>query len=371
MKKFFLKPNFTRNLILAIILISTVILNFLHLYGGNQYPSVHALCPAGGLENFWAFIGGRSNISKIFSGTMTLFFFTLVFALFFGRGFCGNFCPFGALFEFIAKIKKKKIEISPQIDKYLRYLKYLVLILITFMAWKTATLWISPFDPYAAFAHLGSGSEILTEMPIALIFLLLILIASIFINRFFCRYLCPAGALYALISKISFLKIKRSPCLDCKACSRTCPMGINVKNLEEIKGGECIACGQCINTCPDSNKYLGFYLFGKKIKTLSFVLITVLLFFFSLFIFNSTGLLRLSIPNIEKIEETKDYIKFADLKGSMSIELGAQYTGASLPEFYKLMKIPKSVPKETLLKEVSEIILGYDFHVIKSSVVNK
>ena len=368
MKNFIKKPNFVRNSILILILLGTIVLNFLHLYGGNQYPSVHALCPTGGLENFWAFIGGRSNVSKIFSGTMTLFFFTLVFALFFGRSFCGNICPFGALFEFIAKIKKKKIEISPSIDKYLRYIKYLVLFFITYMAWKTASIWISPYDPYAAFAHLGTGQEILTEMPIGFIFLVLLIIASVFVNRFFCRYVCPAGALYALISKFSFLKIKRNPCLNCGTCTRTCPMGIDVKNLKEIKGGECIACGQCINNCPDSNKYLGFYLFGKKIKTLSLVLITVLSFFFSLFVFNSIGLLRFSIPSIQKVEETKEYLKFSDLKGSMSIELGAQYTGKNLSEFYKLMKIPETVLKETLLNEISKTVPGYDFHVIKSGI---
>jgi ferredoxin len=143
-------------------------------------------------------------------------------------------------------------------------------------------------------------------------------------------------------------------------------MGIDVKNLKEIKGGECIACGQCVNSCPDSNKYLGFYLFGKKITTLNFVLITVFSFFSAIFIFNAIGLLRLSVPNIEKIEETQDYIKFADLKGSMSIELGAKYVGKSLADFYKLMEIPTTIPATTLLKDISTIIPGYDFHIIKS-----
>ena len=369
MKNIFKRSNNTRNVILIFILIGTIVLNFLHLYGGNQYPSVHAICPNGGLENLWAFIGGRSNISKIFSGTMTLFFLTIIFTLIFGRSFCGNICPFGALFEFIGKIKKKKLKIPPQIDKYLRNLKYLVLILVTYMAWKTATLWISPFDPYAAFAHLGTGNEILTEMPIGFFILILLIIASIFINRFFCRYLCPAGALYALISKISFLKIKRNSCINCGTCTKSCPMGIDVKNQKEIKGGECIACDQCISNCPNSKKYIGFVLFGKKMKSINFIIITVLIFFVSLIILNFSGHLRLSIPSIQKIEETKNYIKFADLKGSMSIDLGAQYTGKNLSDFYKLMKIPESVSKETLLKEVSGIIPGYDFHVAKSSVV--
>ena len=82
--------RYVRWIILAVILIGTAIIHFLHINGGAVYPSVHAVCPLGGLENLWAWVGGQANLQKLFSGTMTLFFFTLVFALLFGRAFCGN-----------------------------------------------------------------------------------------------------------------------------------------------------------------------------------------------------------------------------------------------------------------------------------------
>jgi len=151
---------------LAVILGGTMVIHYLHITGGAMYPSVHAVCPLGGLENLWSWIGGRANLQKLFSGTMTLFFFTLIFAVVFGRAFCGYICPFGALQEFIGKIKKKKINPSRKADRILRLTKYVVLAVITVMAWITATIWISPYDPWSAFAHIWKGGGLLKEMPI-------------------------------------------------------------------------------------------------------------------------------------------------------------------------------------------------------------
>jgi polyferredoxin len=361
------KSGIVRTIILAVILAGTIILEALHLYGGSSYPSVHAICPLGGLENLWTWFAGQGNLQKLFSGTMTLFFLTFIFAIIFGRSFCGNICPFGSLFEFFGKLFPRKFTIPKKIDKILRYLKYVVLIVITFMAWKTATLWISPYDPYAAFAHLWKGSEVFEEYLVGFIILVVVLVLSLFYDRFFCKYLCPAGALYGILSKISPLKVKRNPCINCGKCTKVCPMNIEVDKVHTVTSAECIACGKCITTCPDAKKYIGFKFFTKKISTLAVVLVTVGIFFGSIFIFDRLGLYQVSIPPIEKIEETGEYIKIADLRGSMTIEEGAQYTGIELAKFYETMEIPTTVPKETQLKSVVNYVEGYDFHVIKAS----
>lgn len=361
------KKGLVRTVILAVILLGTVILEILHLYGGNTYASAHAVCPLGGLENLWAWFAGQGNLQKLFSGTMTLFFLTLVFALFFGRSFCGNICPFGALFEFIGKFKKTKWIIPSKVDKILRYLKYVVLVFITYMAWKTATLWISPYDPYAAFAHIWKGSEVLEEYFIGTIILIALVILSIFYDRFFCKYLCPAGAIYAIISKISPLKVKRNPCIDCKKCTKVCPMNIDVASQGIVKSSECIACGKCVDVCPDANKYIGFRFWGKKISPLFILLLTVGIYFGSLFVLDKAGLYQVSVPSIKQVQETGEKIKISDLRGSMSIEEGAIYTGMKLDEFYAKMEIPKSVPSDTLLKSISSLVPGYDFHAMKAT----
>lgn len=365
------KNGFIRGIILAIILGGTVLFEFLHLYGGSSYPSAHAVCPLGGLENLWAWFAGKSNLQKLFSGTMTLFFFTLIFALIFGRSFCGNICPFGSLFEFFGKLKKKKLVMPIKIDKILRYLKYIILILITFMAWQTATLWVSPYDPFAAFAHMWKGTEVLNEYFIGFVILIISLVLSLFYDRFFCKYLCPAGALYALISKISPFKIKRNPCIDCGKCTKVCPMNIDVAKCDTIKSAECIACGKCIHVCPNSKRFIGFKFLSKTVKPLVAIIVTVVIFFGSIMIFDAIGLYQVSVPSIAEVEQEGKFIKIGDLRGSMTIELGAKYTGKALSDFYTIMEIPTSVPKDTLLKNVNTYVDGYDFHVMKAKKSNE
>lgn len=360
------RSGLIRGIILAVILGATILFEILHLYASSSFPSVHAVCPLGGLENLWTWFAGQANLQKLFSGTMTLFFLTLIFALIFGRSFCGNICPFGALFEFIGKIKAKKINIPYTLDRILRYLKYVVLIFLTYMAWKTATLWISPYDPYAAFAHVWKGSEVLGENLIGFIILVFVLAASVFVDRFFCKYLCPAGALYGVISKISPLKVKRNPCINCGKCTKICPMNIDVAKCDTVTSAECIACGKCIRTCPNSKEYIGIKFFKKTVKPLAVVLITVAVFFGSIFVLDQLGLYQVSLPTIEQLENSGDYINIGDLRGSMTIEQGAQYTGKTLEEFYEIMEIPTSIPKETQLKSVSLFVDGYDFHTIKA-----
>ena len=344
-----------------------MLIHYLHIHGGVMYPSVHAVCPLGGLENLWAWLGGQANLQKLFSGTMTLFFFTLIFSLVFGRAFCGYICPFGALQELLGKISKKKIKVPEKADKYLRLVKYAVLALVTAMAWITATIWISPYDPWTAFAHIWSGSELFAEMGAGLTILVIVVGASIFIERFFCKYLCPAGAVYGLLARISLSRIKRNCGGSCGKCGKACPMNIDVAKARTVKSTECIACGQCAAACPSKKQPLNMTLFGKTVKPLAFMLAVVIVFFGCLFVFDRVGWLQITVPTIASVEENGRYLRIIDLRGSMSIELGAMYVGMELADFYELMEIPAHVPKETWLKEVVSYVPGYDFHVMKAT----
>jgi polyferredoxin len=359
--------KYLRWIILALILGGSMFIHYMHLFAGQRFPSVHAICPLGGLENFWAWVAGHGNIQKILSGTMTLFFFTLVFALIFGRAFCGNICPFGALQELFGKLNRKKIRVSGKADNIFRFFKYIVLIFITTMAWITATIWISPYDPWSAFAHVWSGQESLQEYTIGFFILFFVLAASIFIDRFFCRYLCPAGALYGLISKISPVKIIKGKCLKCGQCLKTCPMSVNIAKNKKIKSSECITCNQCNVACKFGTGYIKMTFFNKKIKPLVFIIITVSVFFGSIIVFDRMGIFRITVPSLESVLESKDHLRIVDLRGSMSIETASQYVGMELNDFYDLMEIPKTVPKETWLRDVSSSVPGWDFHVIRDS----
>ena len=356
------KAKWIRWAILGAILAGSIFLSYMHTNGFAGYPSVHALCPLGGLENFWSFLTTGANIQKIFAGTMTLFFFTLVFALLFGRAFCGNLCAFGFLQELIGKISRKKFRVPAMLDKALRLLKYFVLAFITLTAWITLKLWISPYDPYAAFAHIWTGPELLNENLIGFIILIVVVVASVFIDRFFCRYLCPAGALYGILAKISPLKVKHSACVMCGKCSKVCPMGIDVAHTDVVTSPECIACGECIRACPAKDRPLNFTFAGRVVKPIAFVLVTVLVFFGSILAFNAMGLMQLTTPTVEEVQAGGIPLGLKELKGSMTIEEGAGYVGMDIKAFREMMEIPGNVPDETKFKDISKSVPGYDFH---------
>ena len=163
----------------------------------------------------------------------------------------------------------------------LRYVKYLVLFAFAGLAWKTLSLAIRPFDPWVAYHHIGSD-ELFTEYLVGTVILGLTLIGSLFMDRPFCRYLCPMGAFLAFPSKIGLTRIKRHDdvCTSCGLCDSSCPAALSVSTVEEVKSVECISCGECVNACPEEGA-LEYSLLSKKrvspmIVTLGTVLILVL-----------------------------------------------------------------------------------------------
>ncbi len=85
--------------------------------------------------------------------------------------------------------------------------------------------------------------------------LLLIVVGSLFVERMFCRYLCPLGAVFALVSKFRLFKIRkpREKCGACRACTKRCPMGIPLYRTNVITSAECIDCMSCVEICPRDN----------------------------------------------------------------------------------------------------------------------
>lgn len=357
--------------LLALFTILITISAYLHqVNGGGKSPSIHTLCPFGGLESLYQVFAAGSFISKIFAGTMILFGITIVIAIIFRRSFCGLICPFGAIQEFFGKIGqkifKRKFIVPSKIDKPLRYLKYIVLVVTVFYAWKTAGLWMSPFDPWSAYAHLPEGlASVWSESAVGLIILGITLVGSLLYDRFFCKYLCPMGALYGIIGKISPFKVVRSEnaCISCGKCSKVCPMNIDVQHVKAVKSAECINCQTCVLNCPkagalDSKE-------GKKtVKPIVVITLVLVMFFGSIFAFQAAGVYNL-LPEQVKAGES---IAFDEIKGYMTIKDAAEATKTDLKEFYKKFKIPENVPDGTKMKEISKIVSGYEFDKIKRSL---
>lgn len=165
--------------------------------GIEKAAPIDAYCPFGGLESLLTYITTGEFLKRIFLSSFTLLGIVLLFTIFFGRVFCGYFCPLGALQEMLRGIGrklglKKDLELPIKIDKYSRYLKYVILIIILFLSYKLGDLVFRNYDPYNALMHLGNEWE---EKVYGYGILIILLVASLFTKSFWCRYFCPLGAI--------------------------------------------------------------------------------------------------------------------------------------------------------------------------------
>ena len=182
-----------------------------------------------------------------------------------GRFFCGFFCSFGAVQDLLWLGSHRLRALFPgkrnlkKADRIFRFAKYAVLFYFIIFIWsgvtavKTAGPW-QVFGPYVSFGHWPGLKPLLS---VGGVLLLLIFIGSLFVQRFFCRYFCPMGAIYSLISQTSFLKIDkpREECGKCHLCTSKCTMGMDLTKKDRIAGGECISCQKCVSWCPKGNAH--------------------------------------------------------------------------------------------------------------------
>ncbi|MFC2007046.1 4Fe-4S binding protein [Chloroflexota bacterium] len=218
--------------------------------------SLHAVCPFGGVVSIYQYITAGTYIKKIHESAFILMYLVFALALFVGPAFCGWVCPLGSFQEWLGKLGKKISKrnfnnlIPYHIDKYLRYLRYVVLVWVVYVTATSAVLFFADYDPYFALFNFWTG-DVATS---GLIILAIVILLSLFIERPFCKYACPYGAVLGVFNLFRIFKIKRNieTCIDCKACDRVCPMSIKVSNGVVVRDHQCISCLECTSefSCP-------------------------------------------------------------------------------------------------------------------------
>ncbi len=318
--------------ILVFVLSLTTVMGLMHSFGKKfKIASIDSFCPFGGLESLYGYFRDGTFLKRTNFNDMILLMVVTLLALVFRRTFCGNICPLGTLQELFGKLRKfflkKRLVIPQAVDKPLRYLKYVILFAVLIFTWKLGTLVIRPYDPWPAFHHLYS-EDLLVEFPFGLAVLVISLAGSFLYDRFFCKYLCPMGAFLGIVGKIGFFRIKRNSdtCINCKLCSRACPVNIPVDISDEIRTAECLSCNECVNVCPVENTLTVSGRKKGKIGSLSFTVVTFVAILAVVGVSSVSGSFTWLMPSLG-YEGTLEDFDPDEIRGKYTFEEVSQATG--------------------------------------------
>lgn len=218
--------------------------------------SLHAICPFGGVVSIYEFVTSGRYTQKTHASSFILMFAAFGLAVGFGPLICGWVCPFGSIQQWMGKLGKKlhgkkyNHLLPVRLDSYLRYTRYLVLALVVYATAVTGKLVFQDYDPYFALFNFWSEEV----APAALLILGATLVGSLFVERPWCKYLCPYGAVLGFFNLFRIFKIRRevSTCINCKLCDRNCPMNITISTAQAVRDHQCISCLNCTSEqfCP-------------------------------------------------------------------------------------------------------------------------
>ena len=223
--------------------------------GLNCYscPGAIAACPLGSLQNF--IMQKKGSLAVIERLPFYILGLIILFGVIFGRVICGFLCPFGFIQELFYKIKTPKLK-KNGITRKLTVIKYIVL--VTFVILLPILLGNPSFCKYicpagtieAGIIHVAINEKLRSVVGFLfswkMLVAVIIIIAATFIYRFFCRFICPLGAIYSFFNKSAVLRLKidEEKCIHCNICTETCLM-----DVKKVSDRECIECGECIKKC--------------------------------------------------------------------------------------------------------------------------
>lgn len=209
------------------------------------------------VETLLTWVTTGSLVSKTHSSNLVLALGLLLGTLLIGNAFCGWLCPFGAIQDALAWLRRRlhlpSLTVPVKLDRLLRWGRFVVLAVILAMTYATAKLWFADYDPYLALfgLHWLFGVESSTAL-IGLGILVAVVGASLLVDRFWCRYLCPLGGVLSVLGRFSLFRIRRNraTCTDCTLCDRACRVAVTPSSAAPLVSADCIGCMDCVTTCP-------------------------------------------------------------------------------------------------------------------------
>ena len=276
-------------------------MGFRLLFDKAYAPDFEAYCPFGGLQALGSYMTMDSLSCSMTSTQIMMGVALFIGIVLFSRLFCGYICPLGTIGEWTGQLGdrlKVRLTLKGIADTALPLLKYVLLFITFYFTLKSSELFCKKFDPYYAVA---SGFDTDVVLLWALIAIGALLVGSLFFRLFWCRYLCPLGALSAIFKyswwflgvmavyvillllglNISYVypllivtaggyilevtrmdRVRPDPvhvtrntgtCTSCGLCTESCPQGIDVASMEKVTHADCTLCGDCLHACPEKD----------------------------------------------------------------------------------------------------------------------
>jgi len=230
----------------------------------SRPPGVEGWLPIGSLVSL-KHLFDTGAVSMIHPAGLVILVTIMVSSFIFKKGFCSWVCPIGFISEMLGDISDRLFGRRTKPPKWLDYpLRSLKYLLLTFFVWAI----LIAMSPQAVESFLNTDYNVISDVLMLRFFthismFALAVIAGIFflslvVRGFWCRYLCPYGALLGIFSLISPTRIRRNAasCIDCNACAKVCPAFIKVDKVKEVVSDECLGCMACIDSCPVKNTLL-------------------------------------------------------------------------------------------------------------------
>lgn len=223
-------------------------------------PSVEGFLPISALMGLKRFVL-TGNYDVIHPAGLTIFIAALAIAFLLRKGFCGWICPVGFVSN-LAELAGKKIKSLFRTPVWIDYplisLKYILLGFFCYLIlWKMGIKALEGFiqTPYNMAADAKMLLFFLDPTKLSLWILASLVIISFFQRNFWCRYLCPYGALLGILAIASPFQVKRdkTTCIDCQKCDKICPSAIRVSSKNSVRTPECIGCLECLAVCPQKD----------------------------------------------------------------------------------------------------------------------
>jgi polyferredoxin len=248
-------------------------------------PGVEGFLPIGSLVSLksWLFTG---HFDPVHPAALVLFLTFLAMALLTRKSFCSFICPAGTLSEGAWKLGGRlfgrNLRVWRSLDLFMRIAKYALLfffVKLILFGMPVPALGEFLAAPYWAIADVRMLHFFTDMSTTSLVVIVVLALLSLIYRNFWCRYLCPYGALLGLFSMCSPFRVSRNTehCTDCGACSRACPALIDVQHKQRVRSPECTGCLTCICRCPEQGA-LSMAFLKRPVPGIVFVMIVMVLF---------------------------------------------------------------------------------------------